>query len=89
MLSYSVLYPQTNGDFCLDRSASSALLTVTDEWHQILEQDAEVGTVFFDLKKAFDSVPHRPLLNKLASIGFDPHILYSGWGTIFTTDNRE
>ena len=58
------------------RSAGSALLTVTDEWHQILEQNAEVGTVFFfDLKKAFDTVPHRPLLNKLSSIGLDPHIL--------------
>ena len=41
------------------RSAGSALLTVSDEWHQILEQNAEVGTVFFDLKKAFNTVPHR------------------------------
>ena len=61
--------------FLPGRSAGSALLTVTDEWHQILEQNAEVGTVFFDLKKAFDSVPHRPLLNKLASMGLDSHIL--------------
>ena len=48
---------------------------MTDEWHQILEQNAEVGTAFFNLKKTFDSVPHRPLLNKLASMGLDPHIL--------------
>lgn len=61
--------------FLPGRSAGSALLTVTDEWHQILEQNAEVGTVFFDLKKAFDTVPHRPLLNKLASMGLDSHIL--------------
>ena len=55
--------------------AGSALLAVTDEWHQILEQNAEVGTVFFELKKAFDTVPDRPLLNKLASMGLDSHIL--------------
>ena len=61
--------------FLPGKSAASALLAVTDEWHQILEQNAEVGTVFFDLKKAFDTVPHRPLLNKLASMGLDSHIL--------------
>ena len=61
--------------FLPGRSAGSALLTVTGEWHQMLEQNAEVGTVFFDLKKVFDSVPHRPLLNKLASMGLDSHIL--------------
>ena len=31
------------------RSAGSALLTVTDEWHQILEQNVEVGAIFFDI----------------------------------------
>jgi len=61
--------------FLRGRSAGSALLTVTDEWHQILEQKAEAGMVFFDLKKAFDTVPHRSLLNKLSSMGLDPHIL--------------
>jgi len=30
------------------RSAGSALLTVTDEWHRILEQTVEVGAIFFD-----------------------------------------
>ena len=55
--------------FLPGRSAGSALLTVTDEWHQILEQNAEVGTVFFDLKKAFDTVPHRPLLKQAKQYG--------------------
>ena len=56
MLSYSVLYPQTmQWGFLPGKSAGSALLAVTDEWHQILEQSAEVGTIFFDLKKAFDT----------------------------------
>ena len=40
-----------------------------------MEQTAEVGTVFFDLKKAIDTVPHKPLLNKLVSMGLDYHIL--------------
>ena len=56
MLSCFVPYLQTKWGFLPGRSAGSALLTVTDEWHQILEQNAEVGMVFFDLKKAFDTV---------------------------------
>ena len=61
--------------FLPGRSASSALLTVTDEWHQILEQNVEVGAIFFDIKKAFDTVPHRTLLYKLSDMGLHPHIL--------------
>ena len=68
--------------FLPGRSAGSALLTVTDEWHQILEQNAEVGTVFFDRKKAFDTVPHRRLLNKLASMDLDFHILQWLYGEL-------
>ena len=43
-----------------------------NDWHRILEQNVEVGTIFFDIKKAFDTVP---LLNKLSSMGLNSHIL--------------
>ena len=71
--------------FLPGKSASSAL---TDEWHQILEQNVEVGTVFFDLKKAFDTVPHRPLLNKLASVGLASHILQSLENYLYNRQQR-
>ena len=61
------------------RSGSStvtALLSVTQEWLSTLEYGRELCAVFFDYRKAFDSVPHRPLLEKLESLDFDVHILH-------------
>ncbi len=40
-----------------------------------LEEGAEIRAVFFDYKKAYDSVPHSPLLYKLETIGLDQCII--------------
>ena len=40
-----------------------------------MEDGNEVCSVFFDLRKAFDSVPHAPLLDKLLSYHIDPTII--------------
>ena len=60
--------------FLESRSTVTALLYCTNEWFKALEDGKEVCAVFFDLKKAFDSVPHAPLLSKLNAIGLDKHI---------------
>ena len=57
------------------RSTTSALIDVTHKWLQSLDLGKEVCTVFFDLRKAFDSVPHRSLLEKLKASGINGHIL--------------
>ena len=36
-----------------------------------MERGQEVGAVFFNFKKAFDSVPHWALLQKLESLGIN------------------
>ena len=44
-------------------------------WLQALESRKEIVAIFYDLRKAFDSVPHAPLLEKLGATGLHPHIL--------------
>ena len=43
------------------KATTGALLTAVQNWHQILEKGEDVCAIFFDLKKAFDSVPHSAL----------------------------
>ena len=57
------------------KSAVSALLVVVHTWLQALESGNEILAIFYDLRKAFDSVPHAPLLEKLQATGIHHHIL--------------
>ena len=57
------------------RSTVSALIKVLDDWQRALDQGCEVCVVFFDVSKAFDTVPHLPLLQKLSEIGLDPYLI--------------
>ena len=43
--------------------------------------------MFFDLRKAFDSVPHRVLLDKLKNLQLSDHILK--WICDFLTDRKQ
>ena len=61
--------------FLPGRCTASALLTVTHDWLQQLEVGNDVCSVFFDLKKAFDSVSHHLLLYRLEEISIDPYIV--------------
>ena len=60
--------------FLKGRSTTGALVTAIDEWHNYLENGYDVCTVFFDLKKAFDSVPHHALLEKLIHLNLNQHL---------------
>jgi len=61
--------------FTHGKSTTGALLDVTDHWHKELEQSHDIWSVFFDYSKAFNSVPHIPLLHKLQQCGVHPQIL--------------
>ena len=61
--------------FCPGKSTTTALLSTFHEVIQILEQGSDVALIFFDLRKAFDSVPHALLLQHLKDIELDSHIV--------------
>ena len=61
--------------FLPGRSTVSALLSTVHHWFELLEDGKEVCVVFLDFKKAFNSVPHIPLLEKLQRIGLDAHLI--------------
>ncbi len=70
----SILSPYQWG-FTKGKSTSSALVRAIDTWHKLLNKGAEICTVFFDYRKAFDTVPHTLLLQKLETDGVDVHVL--------------
>ena len=61
--------------FRAGRSTVGALLATTSHLFALLEAGKEICAVFYDYRKAFDSVPHRPLLNKLKALDMSCHVL--------------
>ncbi len=54
---------------------------------QILEERKDVCANFFDFQKAFDSVPHRPLLDKLSQLGVNETIIL--WVANYLTSRQQ
>ena len=70
------------------RSSTAALLSVIHDWLCALDSGKEVCVVFFDVRKAFDSVPHIPLLQKLEDTGLY-HFYFDGLETKETENNLQ
>ena len=69
------------------KSTTAALLNVYNDWSAALDKGKEVCAIFFDLKKAFDSVPHRCLVDKLTLAGLNPYILR--WVASYLCNRRQ
>ena len=73
--------------FCSGKSTVQALLTATNDWLHMMESGIEAGAVFFDFTKAFDSVPHKALIEKLQAIGLDGFLVQ--WITDYLTNRKQ
>ena len=68
------LYHDKQWGYAEGRSTETLLLLLTEKWKQHLDQGKIVGSLFIDFRKAFDSVDHRILLEKLQAIGISGDI---------------
>ena len=68
-------------------STLTALLDITNDWFSNMDNGLLNGVLFLDLKKAFDTVDHEILLNKLNFYGVDSISLK--WFQSYLTDRKQ
>ena len=68
-LCHSVLLSPHQHGFRPSRSCSSQLLEVMNAWTAAADRGEAVDVIYLDFQKAFDSVPHARLLEKVKSYG--------------------
>ena len=79
------LYEHQSG-FRLLHSVATALMASTNDWYLNIDNRKYTGLIFIDLKKAFDTVDHEILLEKLKMYGVTD--LEHDWFTSYL-DNRK
>ena len=81
------LFTEQQFGFRARRSTSLQLLLALEEWTRSLDEGLVVDNVYIDVKKAFDTVPHRRLLAKLHSYGIQGEVLR--WIEAFLRDREQ
>ncbi|MES9971492.1 MAG: reverse transcriptase family protein, partial [Candidatus Thiodiazotropha sp.] len=69
------------------RSCVLQLIDVMEDWSKLVENDESWDTVYLDFAKAFDSVPHQRLINKISAYGIRGQLL--SWIRDFLTGRRQ
>ena len=50
-------------------------MIASNDWHNMLSNNSQIGAVFFDIRKPFDSVSHRQVINSLTEFGISGPLL--------------
>lgn len=64
----SLISPNQFG-FMAKRSTTSQLISLMEDWHKALASKKNIDCIYLDIRKAFDTVPHKLLLYKIHQIG--------------------
>ena len=59
------LFTNKQYGFMAGRSTALQLIRVMDEWTEAVDNGNSIDCVYMDFQKAFDTVPHKRLINKL------------------------
>ncbi|XP_065575384.1 uncharacterized protein LOC136036927 [Artemia franciscana] len=70
--------------FLKERSAEIQLLCATDDWKKNIDKGFQIDLIYLDLKKAFDKVPHKRLVESSGNT-VSPH---PGPHSVFTNGLR-
>ena len=77
------IFPDEQHGFRTGRSCRTNLLETFEEWTKLIDKGSGFDAIYLDFRKAFDTVPHRRLIHKLASYGFDQSLI--AWIESFLT----
>ena len=73
--------------FIKGSSTTLQLLTIMDEWTEMLEKGQIIDIVYFDFQKAFDTVPHRRLIELMKHYQIDDVVIK--WVNDFLTNRKQ
>ena len=68
-MTHNSLVTNCQHGFIKGRSCSAILLNVLDAWTETIYKGIPIDAIYLDLTKAFDTIPHHRLLNKLNGYG--------------------
>ena len=87
---YNIVEPLINTHqhgFMTGKSCTTQLLSVYDTVGKHLDEGKQTDMIFLDFSKAFDSVNHNLLINKLQKLGFSGKLLL--WITDYLKDRSQ
>ena len=73
MVKHQLFCEEQHG-FVPGRSCMTQLITCIDDWSEALDRGEPLDAIYLDFKKAFDTVPHERLIQKLVSYGIDGNV---------------
>ena len=86
LMENNIITPHQHG-FVPGRSCITQLLESLDEWTRILEDNGSVDIIYTDFQKAFDSVPHKRIAQKLNACGIRGSLL--DWIVDFLAERKQ
>jgi len=69
------LFSSKQYGFLKGRSTVLQLLRLMDDWTNLLENGGQIDSIYTDLEKAFDKIPHKRLLLKLRNYNVHPRLI--------------